>query len=183
MKFLFLFVFLFSFSALGQYFPRGININDGYLPNLDEPDKWMISLDGMFDWQKEDQTGAQQVSYQTTHANFNAFYGGQNFRGGAQVIHDFNRQVKDLSIGFGLAFNRPLFVELGAGYLSRVRDNSSTEGWSYSVKVGYYFNWVMDIKYRIRMRISMMYNHKHVNDTGDPKVTNFYPFIGFEFET
>ena len=159
-----------------------MSINDGYLPNLDEPDKWFVNLDGTFDWQKE-KTNTGEVSLQTTRANFNLFYGGQNLRGGAMVIHDFNRDVKDLSIGAGLAFNRPLFLELGVGYLSRVSDTQSSEGWSYSAKVGYYYRWITHVKYRIRVRLSLMYHHKKINDVGDPGVTTFHPYLGFEFET
>ena len=176
------FTILLSFNLQAQYYPRGTSFNDGYLPNLDQPDKWIVALDGSFDWQKE-RTETAQVSYQTTHANFNLFYGGQNFRGGVQVIHDFNRDVKDLSLGLGFAFNRPLFFEFGAGYLSRVTDTRSTEGWSFNGKFGYYYDWIMYVKYRVRIRLSLMYNHKTINEVGNPVVTNFYPFIGFEFET
>lgn len=182
MKAFLILFFLISSPCFGQYYPSGVSLNDGYLPNLDEPNKWIVSLDGMFDWQRE--SGAtSETSFQTTHANFNLFYGGQNFRGGAQVVHDFNRSVKDLSIGFGFAFNRPLFLELGAGYLNRVASNTSTEGWAYNAKVGYYYNWIMHVKYRVRVRLSVVYSEKTTNDNGDPRVTNFYPFIGFEFET
>ena len=82
-----------------------------------------------------------------------------------------------------MAFNRPLFFEFGVGYLNRVISNASTEGWSYHAKVGYYFRWNMQVRYRTRFRIALVYNHKIINDFGDPKVTNFYPMIGFEFET
>ncbi len=178
----FLFLLFFSSQALGQYFPRGMSYNDNYLPNLDEPDKWMISVDGIYDWQKE-KNDTSQTSYQTTRAGFNLFYGGKNFRGGAQVLHDFNRDVKDLSIGMAMAFNRPLFVEGGLGYLTRSTDFTSSEGWSFNIKVGYYWNWIMQINYRVRVRVSLMYNYKKINEVGDPAVTTFHPFIGFEFET
>ncbi len=182
MKSVFLFFFLFTSSTFAQYYPRGTNLNDGYLPNLDEPDKWIMSVDGMFDWQKE-KSDLSEVSYQTTHAHVNVFYGGQNLRGGLQVIHDYNRQVKDLSVGFGLSFNRPLFFEIGAGYLNRVAGQQSSEGWSFSGKVGYYYNWIMYVRYRVRIRLSFVYNHKNINDLGTPSVSHFYPLIGFEFET
>ena len=180
--YVFFFLILFSSASFAQYYPRGTSMNNGYYPNLDVPDKWIFAVDGMFDWQKES-TAATQTSFQTSHANLNAFYGGQNFRGGLQVIHDQNRAVKDLSVGFGLGFNRPLFFEIGAGYLNRNLNGASTEGWSYSAKLGYYYNWIMYVKYRVRVRISLMYNYKKVNSIGDPTVTNFYPLIGFEFET
>ena len=180
--FLFFFLFVFCGSSYSQYYPSGVSMNDGYLPNLNEPDKWIISLDGMFEWDRED-TQTTQTSFQTSHANFNLFYGGQKLRGGVQVVHDLSRDIKDLSVGVGLAYNRPLFIEVGAGFLNRVLSSSSTDGWSYNVKVGYYYNWIMHVKYRVRVRLSLMYNYKKLNDVGDPTVTNFYPFIGFEFET
>ncbi len=182
MKLLLILIFFFTPVLEAQYFPRGTNINDGYLPNLDQPDKWIISLDGMFDWQRERVQGTETTD-QTTHGHFNLFYGGQNFRGGLQVIHDFNRQVKDLSLGVGFAFNRPLFVEVGAGYLNRVAGTRSSEGWSYNAQVGYYYNWIMYVKYRVRIRLSILYNYKKINEVGDPDVSHLYPMIGFEFET
>ena len=182
MKIIFLIFFLFSGAAWGQYYPRGTSFNNGYLPNLDEPDKWIVTLDGMFEWQREKNNNGQ-TSYQSTHANFNVFYGGKNFRGGAQVIHDFSFDVKDLSLGAGFALGRPLFLELGAGYLNRVGRTSSSEGWSYSAKVGYYYRWITHVSYRVRVRLSLMYNYKRLNDVADPRVSNFYPFLGFEFET
>lgn len=182
MKYLFLLFFLFSFNSWGQYYPRGTSINDGYLPNLEEPDKWFINFDGMFDWQKQKDNN-RQSSFQSTHANFNLFHGGQNFRGGIQVIHDFSFDIKDLSVGAGFAFGRPLFVEVGVGYLSRLARNQSSEGWSYNVKVGYYYRWIAHVSYRVRVRLSLMYNYKRINDVADPRVSDFYPFLGFEFET
>ncbi len=177
-----IFLLFFSSVANGQYYPRGTTLNNNYWPNVDEPIRWFITLDGMYDFQNEKQSGSD-VSSQSTHANFNLFYGGRNFRAGANVIHDFNLVTKDLSMGFAMAFSRPLFFELGAGYLNRSSGPASTEGWSYHAKVGYYFRWITEVKYRTRFRIALVYNYKTLNDTGDPKVTNFYPIIGFEFET
>ena len=182
MRILFLLVFLLSRPAFGQYYPRGTTLNNNYWPNVDEPIRWMINLDGMFDFQNE-KIGNATTTVQTTHANFNLFYGGKNFRGGANVVHDYNLVTKDLTVGFGVAFGRPLFIELAAGYLSRTRDTTSTEGWSYHAKLGYNFRWITEVRYRTRFRIALVYNYKTVNDIGDPKTSNFYPIIGFEFET
>ena len=176
---LFLFLILFSLSSFGQYFPRGTNINDGYLPNLDEPDKWILGLDGVYDFQKESSDTAE-TSYQLTRGNLNLFYGGQVFRGGLQVIHESNRRVQDLSIGLGFTYRRPLFFELGAGTLSRTLANSSDSGTFVNAKVGYYYNWVMDIRYRFRVRIAMAFGYKMLSNQ---TVTNFYPLLGLEFET
>lgn len=157
-------------------------MNDGYLPNLSEPNKWMVSVDGMFDWQKEKLQNSDR-SYQLTHSNFNLFFGGQKFRGGVQVVHDFSHDIKDLSVGLGVAFNRPVFLELGAGYLNRVMNTTSFDGWSYNAKVGYSVDWVMQIKYRLRIRMAMMFNYKTINSGYPQGVYNFYPFLGLEFET
>jgi hypothetical protein len=143
---------------------------------------WFINLDGMYDFQNQRSPGVDATS-QITHLNFNLFYGGENFRAGANVIHDFNLVTKDLAVGLGMAFGRPLFFELGLGYLSRVQGAVSAEGWSYHGKVGYNFRWITHVKYRTRFRVALVYNQKTLNDTGDPIVTHFYPLIGFEFET
>ena len=175
-------IFSSSFS-FGQYVPRGVSLNDGYLPNLDEPDKWILGIDGIFDWQKEDTT-TTSTSYQLTRSNLNLMYGGQSFRGGLQVIHDFSRDVKDLSIGLGFTYNRPFFFEAGAGYLQRLLSQQSFDGWSYNAKVGYYVNWVMHIKYRFRIRMAFAVNYKTINSSaGDLNVLHFYPLLGLEFET
>ncbi len=157
-------------------------MNNNYWPNVEEPIMWFINLDGMFDYQNERQASAD-LTGQVTHFNFNLLYGGQNFRAGANVIHDFNLVTKDLSVGFVMAFGRPFFFELGAGYLNRSQSTTSTEGWSYHGKLGYYFPWITEVKFRTRFRIALVYNQKTLNDNGDPRVTHFYPIIGFEFET
>lgn len=182
MRLLFLAFFFVSLPCLGQYFPRGISLNDGYLPNLDEPDKWIIAVDGIYDWQKEKSSTAQS-SHPTTRTGFNLFYGGQKFRAGLQVLHDFNQDVKDLSLGFGMAFNRPLFFEVGGGYVTRSADSFSADGFSVNGRLGYYWNWITQVKYRVRLRVSLMYNFKKFNDVGDSSITTFHPFIGLEFET
>lgn len=182
MKIFFLLTLFLSLPVYGQYYPRGTSLNDNYLPNLDQPDKWIVDVDGMFDFQKEKLSNSEQ-SYQTTRSNFNLFYGGQNFRGGVQVLHDFSRDVKDLSLGLGMTFNRPLFFEAGIGYLSRIRNSTSTEGWSYNIKVGYYYSWIMRLQFRVRVRLSLVFDQKILHDNNNPSVTNFYPLIGFEFET
>ncbi len=171
-----------STQANAQYYPLGVSMNDGYLPNLDEPDKWIFSLNGMYDWQKE-KTQTSQTSYQLTHGLLNVFYGGHGFRGGVQIIQDFNRDVKDLSLGLGFAINRPFFLEAGAGYLTRLLSTTSYEGWSYNAQLGYALNWHMHVKYRTRIRFSFMFNYKELNDLEETKVLNFYPLLGFEFET
>ncbi|MEM7647156.1 MAG: hypothetical protein AAF203_09620 [Pseudomonadota bacterium] len=181
-KYLFLVLFLFSFFSEAQYYPRGINLNDNYLPDLDAPNKWMLSLDGMLDFQKE-QLQASDVTYQTTRLGVNIFYGGQVFRGGLQVLQDHNRAVKDLSLGLGIAFNRPLFFELGLGYLNRLAGAQSYDGTSYNFKVGYNVNWVMHIKYRVRIRMALMFNYKTINAGFSQNVLQFHPFLGLEFET
>ncbi len=182
MKWILSIILFYSPVAFSQYYPRGTTMNNNYWPNIEEPIMWFIALDGMYDFQNEKRSGSD-VSTQTTHANFNLFYGGRNFRAGANVIHDFNLVTKDLSMGLGMAFGRPLFFEFGVGYLSRVRDSTSTEGWSYHGKIGYNFPWLTDVKYRTRFRIALVYNQKTLNDNGDPRVTHFYPIIGIEFET
>ena len=182
MKSLFLFILLFSIPSFGQYYPRGTTLNNNYWPNVDEPVRWMINLDGMFDFQNE-KIGDTTTTVQTTHGNFNLFYGGKNFRAGANVVYDFNLINKDLAIGAGMAFGRPLFFEVAAGYLSRTRESSSTEGWSFHGKIGYNFRWITEVKYRTRFRIAMVYNWKTINDVGTPNIIHFYPLIGIEFET
>lgn len=178
-----IFVFLFTANlSWAQYYPRGTNLNDGYLPNLDQPDKWMISLDGGFDWQREE-IGGQNVNYQVTHTQFNLFYGGQVFRGGVQVIHDLAREVKDLSVGVGFAYSRPLFFELGIGYLNRVLSNQSFDGTAINAKIGYNVEWIMRVNYRVRIRLAFAASRKSINSGGDQNVLHFYPLLGLEFET
>jgi hypothetical protein len=167
---------------MAQYYQRGVNLNNNYLPNLDEPHKWIFNLDGIFDWQKES-LQAGQTSYQLSRANINIFYGGQLFRGGVQVGHDFNRDVKDISVGLGFSYNRPFFIEGGVAYLNRLLNNTSYDGTTYNLKAGYYFNWKMHISYRVRIRFSLASSYKKVNSGSDHYVITIYPLIGFEFET
>lgn len=182
MKYVLIFFLFFSHQSFAQYYPRGVNINDNYLPDFDAPNKWILGLDGMYDLQKES-TQNTNVTYEVTRANLNLFYGGQIFRTGLQVLNDVNRGVKDVSIGLGFTYNRPFFLEGGVGYLTRTLTNTSFDGTLYQAKVGYYFNWIMHIKYRVRIRLAFAFSYKKINSGLEQSVIHSYPLLGFEFET
>ena len=172
-------------AAFAQYSPRGTSLNDGYWPNLDEPNKWVIGAETLFDLQRETDN-TTTTSFQLSHGHFNWQYGGQQLRGGLQIIYDDLRVrgMSDLSIGAGLTFNRPLFFELGLGYLTRDVGQQSFDGWSFNAKVGYYFRLLMHVKYRFRFRFSLNANYKTIREgSGNREVLSFYPLLGFEFET
>ena len=174
-----------SIVSQAQYSPRGTSLNDGYWPNLDEPDKWILGVEALFDMQREkDTTGT--TNYQLSHGHFNWQYGGQVIRGGLQVIYDDLRirGINDLSVGAAITFRRPLFFEFGAGYLTRNLATQSFDGWSFNVKMGYYFRLLMHVKYRFRFRFSVNANYKTLREgVGNREVLSFYPLLGFEFET
>lgn len=183
MKLLLLLLFTFStFLVHAQYFPRGININDNYLPNLEEPDKWIVGLDGVFDFQNEESSsGGTGSPFHRFH--FNVFYGGQVFRAGLQVSHEFKRDVKDITIGAGFTYGRPFFLEAGVGHLTRSLASTSFDGTVVNLRLGYYFNWIMHIKYRMRVRLALASSYKTINSGTNQRALIFYPLVGFEFET
>lgn len=177
-----IFLIFFSLHGYSQYFPRGVNINDNYLPNLDEPDKWVLGFDGMFDLQRESSNTGETAS-PLHRLNFNIFYGGQIFRAGLQVAQEFKQDVKDISLGLGFTYGRPWFLEAGVGYVTRSVATSSFDGTGVQLKLGYYFTWHMHIKYRIRVRLALASSYKQMNSGTGLNVLSVYPLFGFEFET
>lgn len=182
---LFFLFFFYTSLSLGQYFPRGMGYNDNYLPDFDATDKTIVGIDGMFDIQKEDNSASStSTTYQVTRGHLNIMYGGQVLRGGLQVIQETNRDIKDLSFGLGLTYSRPLFFEASIASLQRTVGAQSFSGMSYNTKVGYYYNLIMHIKYRFRIRLALSVNYKSISaPVGESNVLQFYPLLGLEFET
>gem|GEM_PF-4720264 len=167
-----------------QYYPRGVRFNDNFLPNLTEPDKFFLLIDGMVDFQKEKQDSGTTV-FENTHFQGQMLYGGQQLRGGLLIMQDNSqRNVKDLTVGLSLSIRRPVFFELGVGLLTRSLASETSDGFAATARIGYGIRILHQINYRIRLRITGNFIYKSINTgTGTITGTQFYPLIGLEFET
>lgn len=179
-------VFTVSPSAYGQYWPRGTSYNDHFYPNIDEPDKFLLTVDTMVDLQREyDESGARRLILEDYHFQGRFYFGGRKFRGGVLIAHDLDsRDVKDLSLGLGAGFSRPFFFDIGAAYLMRNDPLEDQEGLTVNGQFGYEIRMVYQVKYRVRFRVLGNVMYKRINTTSGPvNSVEFFPMVGIDFET
>lgn len=172
-------------KAFGKYWPRGTAYNDHFYPNIDEPDKFLFMVDTMFDLEQENYADGSRLTFEDYHFQGRFYFGGRKVRMGVFFANDRNdRDIQDLSLGFGIGFHRPFFVDLSLAYLMRNLPEENQDGWMANGQIGYEVRVVYQVKYRVRFRILGNVMYKRINtNSGIVNSLQVFPMVGIDFET